>query len=309
MEDNTLKNTIGILYPGEMGSSFGKLLAENGFRVVTTVEGRSPRTQRLCRDARLSVLESVGAVLERSDIIISLVPPGAALQVARNVAALVEGSSRRLLYIDANSVSPTTAVQISEMLRRGPIDFVDASIIGLASQLRQRGILYLSGYRAEDLSHQFAGLMRVKVAGDVPGQASAFRMIISGITKGLVGLFVETMLFARDMRLLSETLEMCDESYSGVMEVIRRLLPTYPQHAGRRGEELREVEQTMLLNGLTPRVVHAVREVITDLARVGWAKGSEPQQWTIAEIIEEVYRDGTLAHPGRGQGTTLEGIA
>src|ERR1700704_2001641 len=119
------QTTIGVLYPGEMGSAFAKLLAKNGFRVLTTLEGRSLRTQRLCHDAGLSVLDSVRRVLECADIIISFVPPGAALQVAENVAVLVKGESRRLLYVDANSISPLTAVKISDLLSQQHVDFVD----------------------------------------------------------------------------------------------------------------------------------------------------------------------------------------
>src|SRR5260370_10326118 len=152
MDNNSHKSRIGILYPGEMGSSFGKLVCEHGFRVVTTVEGRSPRTHRLCHEAGLNVVDSLGEVLERSDVVISLVSPGAALSVARDVAAHLEGSYRSLLYIDANSISPMTVARISEVLCHVPVDFVDASVIGLASQLRQRGTLYLTGSRAEELS-------------------------------------------------------------------------------------------------------------------------------------------------------------
>src|SRR5258708_20011805 len=133
MENNAHQSTIGILYRGEMGSSFGKLLCEVGFRVVTTVEGRSPRTHRLCHEAGLSVVDSLSGVLALSDVVISLVSPGAALSVARDVAAHMEGSSRSLLYIDANSISPMTVAQISEVLCQVPVDFVDASIIALPS--------------------------------------------------------------------------------------------------------------------------------------------------------------------------------
>lgn len=261
--------------------------------MVTTVQGRSQRTQRLCHNAGLGALDCIRDVIECSDILISLVTPAAALEVARSVAALVEGSSRRLTYIDANSVSPATAIQISQMLRVAPVDFVDGCILGLASRLRERGTLYLSGSRAGELSNLFGRLMCVKVAGDAPGQASAFKMIISGIPKGLVGLFVETMVFAREMGLLSEALETCNEIYPGVMEVIKRMLPTYPQHAARRAEELQEVEKTMLLHGLTPYVVRAVREVTMNLAAFSWTKGCDPQQWTITEIVEEAYRART----------------
>jgi 3-hydroxyisobutyrate dehydrogenase-like beta-hydroxyacid dehydrogenase len=294
MENNLHESTIGILYPGEMGSSFGKLLCEAGFRVITTVEGRSPRTHRLCHECGLSIVDSLGEVLERSDVVISLVSPGAALSVARDVAANRDGSSRSLLYIDANSISPMTVARISEVLCHVTIDFVDASIFGLASQLRQRGTLYLSGSRAKELSGQFEPIMRVKVVGDMPGQASALKMIVSGIPKGLSALFLETMLFAQDLHLLNEAIEACDEIYPSIMEVIRRMLPTYPQHAARRCEELQEVEETMLISGLTPRIVRAVREVTSALAGAGWP--DQPQQWTITEMMEEIHKKGTL-HP------------
>src|SRR5467141_1094217 len=308
MDSQLDQGTIGILYPGEMGSTFAKLLAGNGFRVVTTLEGRSSRTQRLCHDAGLSVLDCIGQVLKCSDVVISFVPPGAALQVAENVAGLVRDESRRLLYVDANSISPVTAVKISNVLPRERVDFVDSSVRGLASQLGQAGVLYLSGARAEELSHQFGSIMRVKVVGDAPGQASALKMVLSGLPKGLIGLFSETMLFAREMRLLDEAMEICNEFYPGVMEVVKRMLPTYPQHAARRSEELRELEETMLLNGVAPRVVGAVREVTSSLAEVDWPKNTEFQQWAIAEIIEEVYRNHLL-HASRPPGTAAEAVA
>jgi 3-hydroxyisobutyrate dehydrogenase-like beta-hydroxyacid dehydrogenase len=288
------QSTIGILFPGEMGSTFGKLLAGSGFRVVTTLEGRSLRTQRLCHDAGLGVLDSVGRVLECADIVMSFVPPGAALQVAGNVAVLVKGESRRLRYVDGNSISPVTAVKISELLRPEHVDFVDASIRGLASELRRAGVLYLSGARAEELSGQFGSIMRVKVVGDAPGQASALKMVLSCLPKGLIGLFSETMLFAREMGLLNEAMEICNEFYPGVMEVVKRMLPTYPQHAARRSEELQELEETMWLNGVPPRVLGAVREVTSNLAEVDWPKNAEYHRWAITEIIEEIYRNHLL---------------
>jgi hypothetical protein len=137
--------------------------------------------------------------------------------------------------------------------------------------------------------------MRVKVVGDIPGQASALKMIVSGIPKGLSALFLETMLFAQEMHLLNEAMEACDEIYPSIMEVVRRMLPTYPQHAARRCEELQEVEETMLTSGFTPKIVRAVREVTSALAGVYWPD-HEPLRWTIAEMMEEIRKQGTF-HP------------
>jgi 3-hydroxyisobutyrate dehydrogenase-like beta-hydroxyacid dehydrogenase len=293
MDKNQRQDTIGILYPGEMGASFGKLLCDAGFRVVTTTEGRSVRTHRLCREAGLSVLGSLDDVIKHSDTVMSLVSPGAACSVARDVAARMKDSSRSLVYIDANSISPMTVTEIAEALRDVPVDFVDASIFGLASQLRQRGMLYLSGPRAKEISNQFGALLRVKAVGDMPGAASALKMIVSGIPKGLSALFIETMLLAQCMNLLGEAREACDEIYPSIMEVINRMIPTYPQHAGRRSEELKEVEETMLMSGVTPRILAAVRELTAALAGINWPD-HDHQQWTIAEVIEQIHEEGIL---------------
>jgi 3-hydroxyisobutyrate dehydrogenase-like beta-hydroxyacid dehydrogenase len=280
-----------------MGASFGKLLCEAGFHVFTTTAGRSVRTHRLCREAGLSVLGSLDDVIKHSDIVISLVSPGAASSVARDVAARMKDSSHSLIYIDANSISPMTVAQIAEVLRNVPVDFVDASIFGLASQLQQRGTLYLSGPRAKELSGRFGALLRVKAVGDIPGQASALKMIVSGIPKGLSALFIETMLLAQCMNLLDEAREACDEIYPNIMEVIKRMIPTYPQHAGRRSEELKEVEETMLMSGLTPRILAAVREVTAALASIDWPN-HDHQQWTLSEVIQHIHEEG-ISQPSR----------
>ena len=308
MDSKVDQTTIGILYPGEMGSTFGKLLAGNGFHVVTTLEGRSLRTRRLCQEAGLSVLDSTGRVLECSDMVISFVPPGAALQVAQDVAVLVKGESLPLLYVDGNSISPVTAVKISERLRLEQVDFVDASIHGLASRLERAGILYLSGGRAHELADQFRSILRIKVVGNAPGQASALKMVLSGLAKGLMALFAETMLFAREMGQLDEAMEICNEFYPGVVEAVTRMFPTYPQHAARRSEELREMAETMSLNGLTPRVAAAAREVIANLAEVDWPKNTDYHRWAITEIIEEIYRNHLL-HAPRRPGSAAETVA
>lgn len=286
--------SVGILYPGEMGSSFGRLLGEAGFRVITTLEGRSPRTQRLCRDAGLTVLDSLGAVLDQADMVVSLVLPSAALPVAQAVAAGARSSGRKLLYVDANNISPAMVNEIAAVLRSGAIDLVDASLHGVASQLRQRGLLFLSGQRASELAGPLDSLLRVRIVGPTPGQASAIKMVLSGMSKGLIGLFVETMTFAHHLQCLDVALESCRTCYPGVMEAVARMLPTYPQHASRRSQELREIELAMLAEGFVPEVIHGVREVIARVAALPWDGEREPASWTIEEILREIYSGHAL---------------
>src|ERR1700730_4748491 len=103
MVNHAHPHTIGVLYPGEMGASFAKLLGDAGYRVVTTLEGRSTRTHRLCREAGLSVVDSLAELLRDSAVVISLVSPGAALSLAKGVATLLDGlerPGRKVLYMD-----------------------------------------------------------------------------------------------------------------------------------------------------------------------------------------------------------------
>ncbi len=285
--------TIGILYPGEMGSALGKLLAGDGCRVVTTLEGRSDRTARLCREAGLEVLDSFADVVRLAGVVFSVVPPAQALPLAERYREAARGRSPAPLFVDANSVSPLTVQEIAARLGEADLPCVDAAVHGLAAQLRSRGTVYLSGPEAPRVAGLLEGLVRVRVMGDRPGQASALKMLIAGLNKGLVALFLELGLLAREGGLLPELVECCKNSYPGVAEVVERLLPTFPQHAARRGQEMQELERTMEAAGLTPAVVRGTREIITALGRLGLPARpdrADERPWTVAEVIEESHR-------------------
>ena len=285
MPDASPLKTIAILYPGEMGAGLGKLLAEGGLRVITTAAGRSARTQQLAREAGLEQLDSLDALLAEADVVLSLVSPAAALQVAEEVAQRLQNIARKPLFVDLNSISPYTAQEIAATMLRAPVPFVDGTIFGLASMLRERGSLYLSGEQAQQFADVVSPRMRVKVVGDKPGQASAFKMTISAIPKGLSALFAEIMLFASEMQLLPEALAACEEIYPAVLEIMRRMLPTYPQHAGRRCQEIQEVEKTMRRSGVEPRIMHAVEQVTAEVAKVDWEEIPHTGAWSMEEVL------------------------
>ena len=50
-----------------------------------------------------------------------------------------------------------------------------------------------------------------------------------------------------------------------------------------------KVGQVMLQMGLNPQVVRGVQKTVGALALMDWKQGCAGRQWTIAEIIEEVY--------------------
>ena len=107
--------TIGLLNPGEMGSMVGAAVRAGGARVVWAGEGRSAATRKRASDAGLEDAGSVAAVVRASEVILSVCPPHAALDVARTVAAAGFGG----LYLDANAVSPGTTRGVAQFAIQG----------------------------------------------------------------------------------------------------------------------------------------------------------------------------------------------
>jgi len=289
------KPVIGILFAGEMGSTLGKLLARQGYRVVTPVTGRSARTCRLARDASLELVDSVADLVKVSDVVFSVVPPGAALAVAQEYCARLSrqdsGVRDRPLFVDLNSISPAAAIEVGDLCGREGVRFVDGAIHGMASRLPSAGTLYLSGSHAQNVADLFAPLLSVKILGMAAGQASAFKMMISGLAKGVVALVLEMSLAAREADLLEELLTCYRDAYPGIMDLVDRLLPTYPLHAARRGDELKEVERTMRGLGLQPCVVSAAQQLTTAVGRLSLA---DRLQWSVPDVIEAIFARNPL---------------
>jgi 3-hydroxyisobutyrate dehydrogenase-like beta-hydroxyacid dehydrogenase len=283
---------VGILYPGEMGSAFGRLLVDAGFKVVTTLEARSPRTAGLSARADLQVLPSFREVVQISDIVVSLVPPSEALGVAKRYSELAHLGAENQVFIDANSISPATAGRINSLITGQRKRFIDAAIQGLASRVATRGVLLLSGAGCQEVADLFAGIIKIRLLGEIPGRASACKLIISGMPKGIVALFLELSAAAEELDLLDEVLAGLRDLYPELMEVMDRLLPTYPTHAGRRSEEIGELEQTLASVGLKPQMVREAGRITADIDGLGLSAEKEFDGWTAQDVIKSVNHHG-----------------
>jgi 3-hydroxyisobutyrate dehydrogenase-like beta-hydroxyacid dehydrogenase len=170
---------------------------------------------------------------------------------------------------------------------------------GLAKNLTTTATLYLSGPRAAEVAGLVGGLvgggMRVNMLGDRPGRASAMKMLLSGLSKGVCALFVETALVAKRQGMLPEMVEAYGQIYPGVTAVVDRMLPTYARHAGRRAAEMGELEQTALAAGLEPCVLAAVARLHEMLARLDFGPPVEPGDSAVTSMIERLAAEGLLA--------------
>lgn len=286
--------TVGLLYPGEMGSTLAALLRSRGIRVVTTLAGRSPRTTKLSRDAGVIELDSLAEVVRQSAIVMSLVPPAAAEEVADAYCEVAHLSPPSALYVDVNAISPELAELLSLRVTGAGRQFVDAAVNGLARTIVTGGTLFLSGPRAGDVAELFGDQMHVRVLGDRAGLASAMKMLLSGVSKGACALFLELALLAHRRGMLGEMIDEVSRIYPGIATVVARMLPTIPQHRLRRAGEMRELEETAHAAQATC-LIRAIREMYDQLASLPLDTCPHPDGWSVTLLIEHLVDEGFLA--------------
>ena len=183
---------IGLLHPGEMGAAVGRCLTGTGHTVLWASEGRGPQTAARARAAGLNDAGTAAEVADRADIIFSICPPHAAL----DVAWAVQGFGG--LFIDANAISPATAREVALMVEEGGATYIDGGIIGSPPGAAGSTRLYLSGPQADAVRGLFDGTpLDARVIRGGTWSASAVKMAYAAWTKGTAALLLAARGLAR----------------------------------------------------------------------------------------------------------------
>jgi 3-hydroxyisobutyrate dehydrogenase-like beta-hydroxyacid dehydrogenase len=274
--------TVGLLHPGEMGAAVGQCLVAAGHRVLWVPEGRSPASAARAAAAGLTAASLESLVL-RADVIVSVVPPHAALDVAREVAGF--GG----LYVDANAVSPATMREIASVVVAGGASCVDGGIIGTPPVAPGFIRLYLSGDRAREVQRLFAGgPVDARVIGDAAvggaagpavgggvgsavgggvgggvGAASAVKMAYASWTKGSAALLLAARALARAGGVEEDLLAEwgISQSQPGLAERSDRAAGSAAAKGWRWVAEMEEIAASMAAAGLPDGFHRAAAEI------------------------------------------------
>jgi 3-hydroxyisobutyrate dehydrogenase-like beta-hydroxyacid dehydrogenase len=264
---------VGIVSPGAMGSALGARLRDGGSRVLVALDGRSERSRRLAAEAGLEDVGSPAALLRDAPVVLSVVPPGSALEVASAIAA--NGGAASPLVADLNAVAPATAERIATTLREAGLDLVDGSISGPPPRDAGTTRLYLSGPRAAEVAAlPIEGVERVVVGGDV-GLASAVKMCTASVYKGRVALLAQALRTAHAHGVVDHVLD--DLAGTGLVDPERTgaTLGRAAAKAWRYVAEMEEIASTQAGADLTPDLFSAFATVYAELAERGDASGPE----------------------------------
>ncbi len=288
---------VGILSIGEMGFHWAKLLSSRGVEVLTCSKGRSEVSRKRAENAGVRSVASLAQLVSQSDLIVSLVIPSAAKRVAAKMAkTILKVGKEGFIFLDANATSPMTARAMGQEFSGTRASFIDGSIIGSATKLNQGAVVYVSGPEAEHAKalEQFG--LSVRVLGHEVGQASAFKIVYAGLTKGLQGLLVELLVGARKLGLLNEILGRYEESFPGLVQKVGQSIVGLPIHASRRAEEMVELRKTFRSHGLKSVVAPSVEKILKAMGdlRVGSASETGTRKGSLAETVELFFQRGLL---------------
>jgi 3-hydroxyisobutyrate dehydrogenase-like beta-hydroxyacid dehydrogenase len=246
--------TIGLLHPGEMGAAVGQCLTAAGHEVLWVPEGRSAATRKRASEAGLDGC-GWAEMAARSDVIVSVCPPGAALDVARAVAGTGFGG----LYLDANAISPATAGEVAGIVK--PASFVDGGIIGTPPVAPGFIRLYLSGDRAAEVRDLFAETAVGARLVAPPGTASAVKMAYASWTKGSAALLLAARALARAEGVEATLLEEWGISQPGLELRSAGAAGSAAAKGWRWVAEMEEIAATMAAAGLPEGFHQAAAEI------------------------------------------------
>lgn len=231
---------VAVIAAGGMGAAVGARLAENGIRVLTSLEGRSAAS--VARAKAAGMIAASDPEIAAADIVLSIVPPGEALPLAQKLAPALNAANKKPVYADCNAVNPDTVKKIAAVIAQAGCPFVDAGIIGGPPRAGYNGpSFYVSGADAgkiEPLSE--LGLVIRKMDGPI-GAASAIKMSFGGITKGLIAIG-SAMVLAAHRAGVSEALHAeLAASQPAVLTYLTRMVPDMFPKAYRWVAEMEEI--------------------------------------------------------------------
>ncbi|GAA4537282.1 DUF1932 domain-containing protein [Pseudonocardia xishanensis] len=251
---------IGILHPGAMGAALGSALKRRAGAVIWADAGRSHATAKRAELADLVAVPTVEDLARRAHVVISICPPGAAREVAEQVAAAVEGQPRRPLFVEANAVSPGTVTGMADLF---PDDgLVDAAVIGPPAWERGTTVLWLAGPHATLVEALFAGTpFDARHLGPELGRASALKACFALQSKALPAIWLALDEAARTLDVdepLRAELARTGVDYPGSLDAITRVAK---EKGWRWVAEMEEAAATLAAAGVPTGFSEAAAEM------------------------------------------------
>jgi putative dehydrogenase len=235
--------TVAIVAPGNMGSAVGRRLTEHQVKVLTSLAGRSAKSVQRAQAAGMTAVAD-DVQLTEADFLLSIVPPGDALALARRLVGALNAANKKPIYVECNATSPATMLKISDVIAATGCPFVGAGIIGPPPKPGSTNTkFYAAGPRAWDCAKLNDYGLVVRVLDGPLTAASVLKMSYAGITKGFTALGAAMMLAATRGGSAQALKAELAESRPDLLAYLKRQTPDMYGKAYRWVAELDEISE------------------------------------------------------------------
>ncbi len=146
-----MRPTIAIIAAGAMGSAVAARLTRKGATVLTSLEGRGPKSRARAEAAGMRHADDQ-RIVDEASMILSIVPPAEASALAERFAARLGAAAHPPIFVDCNAISVSTMIGIGRSLEGAGARLVDGAIIGLPPKADGPGpTFYFCGDAAGEL--------------------------------------------------------------------------------------------------------------------------------------------------------------
>lgn len=239
-----MAQTIGILSPGEMGAAVGAVLHARGLEVLTWIDGRSTTTRQRAEAAGISTVPSLASLIERCDLVLSILAPAHAHALAQMIGDAARASGNTTTLADCNAIAPKTVAQIETELDGSGVTFLDAGIIGGPPRTDYAPRFYVSGPSASLLETLDGRGIEVINVGSETGRASAVKMCYAAMTKGTTALRTALLVAAQRLAVYDDLVAELAHSQNDALTAAERDAQRLPHVAERWIGEMEEIAQT-----------------------------------------------------------------
>jgi len=282
---------IGVVSPGDMGQAIAIRIKQCGANVHTALGGRSARTRKLAAEAGLADCGSMEKLVATCELVLSVINPGEALDVARAAAAAMRATGRKIAFADLNAISPQTAREADRLIREAGGRFIDGGIIGPPPRgEKDKPRIYVSGPDAHLLAQVNHPNLLIRVLSERVGDASGVKMCYGAMTKGTTALAVELLMAARRLGVEQALEKELRESRNDVFEWQMSNIAIMPPKAYRWVPEMQEIARTFGELGLTRRILEGAADIYELVAASPLGKESPEEARSIGRSGSEVVR-------------------
>ena len=297
--DKTAKSNLprfAVIGFGEAGGIFARAFVAAGAPRVATYDIKfdsadgAPAMKQAAKAAGIIAADTPAEAARDADVVLAAVTASSALDAATAAAGYIAPGQ---LYLDINSIAPSTKREAAARIERAGGRYVEAAVMTSVPPYGIRVPMLFGGPHGRLLAERLQPLgMAIEVVDREIGYVSAVKMCRSVMIKGIEALVVEAMTAAHEYGVEDQVIASLDETFPGLdwRKQAAYMAGRVVKHGKRRAEEMREAAKAVADIGLDPLMASATAE------RQQWVADRVPstrfdsQKPALADIAR-VFRD------------------